>query len=1617
MKTNAITKTHIQWRGIRNWAMAAIFFPLLLMGGMVQGQVTNIIYEDSFARVGVLNGSAPDKANAYGATWLSLAGATNIITDGSEAAITNVFNGPPYPDSYLPLMIETGHVYIVTASILVNTNYGNNWMWLGDSVSPGFNVDANNGSTGVAWMLQRSTNGPPSSGLEAIGGPGVAVSFPNVTNYIPGFVTNSIVLNTATNPSLWGVTWLTNGVYVTNYTYSSIPTANNGTRIQFVGFGASGADGFVQNFSVVDVVPVPSTPVIVEQPNNLTGQVGQTVTFWVGARGLPDPTYQWMTNSPGGVTNAIIGATNATYTTPLLSSSYNGLNYSVTASTAAGSTNSALATLTVVAGQPTVFSATKTTGLTNVVIMFSGPVSSATALSTANYSLTVNGAPSGVSILSASYGSSSSNSVILTTSTLNTNAGYYLTVQNVRDLFGDVMTSASVPVLPAGLVFYVRGDSGMRLDGNGNVVEWLDQTTNGNNAVQFFGMSPFTSGAYVAGPLARPASTTTIGSNNKPAVTFNSADDNFLTAAFSPSLTINNNMSIYVVANPATSTPTKDFINETMGNQPGSFDYQLNTSGDQSLLRGYGTGNASVGSTGTYPAGIAHVYAVTSLETGTNSSFAVTNFIQHYIDGANNTSGAGNAVVADPGNVDCEQPLYIGWRSDHYASAIMNGQVGEIMLFNTALSGADRTNVDNYLGQKYFPFTISQNLPTSVTTSNGFAVTYTFGATAGSTHGFTYQWQENGTNIPGATGLTFTTPILAPSDNGDTFDVVVTFPSGSTTNSATSTLTVLDQAPYVASAGIPIWNTNQVIVLFDEAAVDPTTATVTGNYSLSGATVLSAVVGDSPNKIILTTSGLTWNANPGFYSLTVQNVKDLYGNTMVAATPGVGIYPPKTALWLKANAGVITDSGGVNTWSDQSGNGNNVTQPFGAPLEPLLATNSSGVPVISFNATNGTYLSANDSPSLETVGDMTIFAVVDFTVPLVASGTNGEIVSIASNSIAAPYDYYVASANAEFYRGNGETYGVVSATNAPSNPNIPHVIGVVMQGPNVTHRLDGYSDGTGIITAPIADTGYNQTSAGFPLYVGTRYDNHNYLSGNMTELVVIGSALDSNDVASLENYLSTKDVVPIGTNSYPEIVMEPPAATNIDVGTTLTLPVGVSGNPLALQWYDTSGAVGGQTSATLTIPNDTTSDTYYLVAANSFGSVTSVVVSVTVVSGLQVSLGPPSATLYAGRPYTMAAQAYGNPPLYYQWSQNGTPILNATNPTYSTVALVGTYNYTCTVTNGYNGFTSTNAGPVAIIGIATPTNAFSRAVLSDGPVAYWRLNEPSGSAIAYDYVGGYNGLYGTNTTNGLAGVPFAGASGELGVAMDNTAPAPYTNGFINTPGVNLNTNTVTFLCWAYPFTTQTNSAGLIFYRVNGIVAGYQFAGNNDISYNWNNNPADYDFGSTFAVPAGIWSLVAVTITPSYGEVYVLNANGQNGAMNNVANPSLSLAPAGFALGADPQGFTLPSRIFNGEMDEAAIFNYALSFSQLQQLYSAAVTGNFTAPGTNPTNIVFSVTNKQLVLSWPADHAGWQLQAQTNKTSVGISTNWVNYGSTIGTNQVTIPINLTNGTVFYRLMNP
>lgn len=113
---------------------------------------------------------------------------------------------------------------------------------------------------------------------------------------------------------------------------------------QSTGIGVLGVDDLVVATTFGEVAggaPLPTPPGITTQPVSQNASVGDTVSFTVAATGYPPPAYQWQFNG----TN-LPSATNATLTLTNLSVDQSG-SYLVVVTNSIGSTNSAVATLTV----------------------------------------------------------------------------------------------------------------------------------------------------------------------------------------------------------------------------------------------------------------------------------------------------------------------------------------------------------------------------------------------------------------------------------------------------------------------------------------------------------------------------------------------------------------------------------------------------------------------------------------------------------------------------------------------------------------------------------------------------------------------------------------------------------------------------------------------------------------------------------------------------------------------------------------------------------------------------------------------------------------------------------------------------------------------------------------------------------------------------------------------------------------------------------------------------------------------------------------------------------------------------------------------------------------------
>ena len=250
--------------------MLAFLLPLLSMTGVLRAQVTNIIYQDNFARLGPLNGSSPDTANATGAKYIAgplvYTGSWTDQNGNTENAcyfsnsIPAVL-GPIFNDAFLPITIETGHIYTLSASFLVNTNYNAQWMFLAYDTCPSLQIVQNDWYAG---MLLRSTNNPFANGnLQTFAGAGTASAAtynftPSGTPWTPQFITLTTVLN-LTNPAALTAYWYTNGVQIrANNFGANIGGGNNGMWPRYITFGQSSCAGYITNLTLTDVVPYPT---------------------------------------------------------------------------------------------------------------------------------------------------------------------------------------------------------------------------------------------------------------------------------------------------------------------------------------------------------------------------------------------------------------------------------------------------------------------------------------------------------------------------------------------------------------------------------------------------------------------------------------------------------------------------------------------------------------------------------------------------------------------------------------------------------------------------------------------------------------------------------------------------------------------------------------------------------------------------------------------------------------------------------------------------------------------------------------------------------------------------------------------------------------------------------------------------------------------------------------------------------------------------------------------------------------------------------------------------------------------------------------------------------------
>jgi hypothetical protein len=540
-------------------------------------------------------------------------------------------------------------------------------------------------------------------------------------------------------------------------------------------------------------------------------------------------------------------------------------------------------------------------------------------------------------------------------------------------------------------------------------------------------------------------------------------------------------------------------------------------------------------------------------------------------------------------------------------------------------------------------------------------------------------------------------------------------------------------------------------------------------------------------------------------------------------------------------------------------------------------------------------------------------------------------------------------------------------------------LAVAYDGTNFSFYLNGVlvgsQSGAGIFVAnAVNNAGVN------PISLGSRGDSSGYgaFDGGLDDFAYYTNTLS---LAQIQNHYQ------VGTNSFvagaqpPYILTQPNPATNY-AGQSVTFSVLADGTaPLSYQWYKATARLAGATNAALNFvcaPADNGA-AYQVVVGNSVGSVTSSIVTLTVSTNLLIDAPLTSIIREVGSSAAFEVVAEGPAPMTFQWKNgDGSIIPGATNPILWLSKLQagqdGSTYYVSIVTP----YASIDSAPATLNvqarSVTVPLTGYAQVVAADHPVAYWRLNESSGAAVATDAVGSFDGAYnpGSGTINyGVAtGIPHesdtgiaiaGGATVNIPYAIELNSPKAFSvEGWFNAASLAANSGD-----YRTPISSMSNPYGE---GPTGWLV-YQTAGNNWAWWVYHGYWANAQFTDNDAVAPGQWYHLAMTYDGVNFTFYVngvAKASGPDAAF--VQNGTVPPGGAAFYNYNYNTGVGLPTgsgamvlgwrsdsgfNPFQGDIDDVAVYNTALSAQQVQNHYL------------NTTHMSAVISGHNLVVTWGA----------------------------------------------------
>ena len=481
--------------------------------------------------------------------------------------------------------------------------------------------------------------------------------------------------------------------------------------------------------------------------------------------------------------------------------------------------------------------------------------------------------------------------------------------------------------------------------------------------------------------------------------------------------------------------------------------------------------------------------------------------------------------------------------------------------------------------------------------------------------------------------------------------------------------------------------------------------------------------------------------------------------------------------------------------------------------------------------------------------------------------------------------------------------------------------------------------------------------------VFSQYISSNTLSGAVGDTLAVGGRLNENPNTQYGwLHVDWLQLAP----AIPQFALQPQSVTNY-AGAAASLSVTTigavtnstgPGSVIEYQWYlSPATLLPNATNATLSFAAlyATNGGNYFVVATGPYGSNQSSDASLVVLPANPpiVATPPQSQNAYINQTVSFSVGVSGTPPFSYQWKSNSIAIAGATNIslTLNNISAATAGTYSVTITNQFGSITTN-----ATLTVITPTaGTYEAAAINLQPQVYLRFSDINNTNLVLNE--GALGAAANSTAEGSY-VPTTGptpSGGYPNFESDNPA-IQYDGSSSDTsiPPLNFATNTantVSLSAWIYCYGTEAAYSGVIFSRAGG-ASGIQIQvdtnGLNELSYDWGNG-GFWQFQSGLEIPQYQWCFVALVITPTNATLYLQNGTSMQTAVNTGTHGQVSFTGNTYVGWDSNGGAGSSSRRFNGIIDEPAIFNRALSPTEVNTLYSAA-TGDPAGIVTSPTGV-------------------------------------------------------------------